>query len=335
MIIACPACATRYVVPDSAIGVEGRTVRCAKCRHSWFQDGPEPAPAKPAQQEPPQPEKTLPAPTQSVPAQAEAVQTQPAPEPVRAEPPAAAKPPAADQTRVPSPPPVRTAHEDDYRDSVASPPAADDEAPLAASAHQPRGIPPGNTDADEGDAAPNRDEMPAPTVIQAGPTPVAEPDEFGDEISQFDYEPPFRPRRNMMKVWTIAAGLFATVAIGTVGAVSYWGLPDWVPISRPTFALEQPDLVLDFPRDQQERRTLPNGTEYFGASGTVKNVGREMRKVPSILIVLRDERDRIVYSWEIASPKAALAPGETVTINEAVTDIPRAARYVEIGWKPA
>ena len=41
MIIACPACATRYVVPDSAIGAEGRTVRCAKCRHSWFQDGPE------------------------------------------------------------------------------------------------------------------------------------------------------------------------------------------------------------------------------------------------------------------------------------------------------
>ena len=41
MIIQCPACATRYVVPDTAIGVEGRTVRCAKCRHSWFQDGPE------------------------------------------------------------------------------------------------------------------------------------------------------------------------------------------------------------------------------------------------------------------------------------------------------
>ena len=41
MIIACPACNTRYVVPDSAIGAEGRTVRCAKCKHSWFQDGPD------------------------------------------------------------------------------------------------------------------------------------------------------------------------------------------------------------------------------------------------------------------------------------------------------
>ncbi|MFN6934918.1 MAG: zinc-ribbon domain-containing protein [Tsuneonella sp.] len=283
MIIACPACATRYVVPDSAIGAEGRTVRCAKCRHSWFQDGPEIA----------------------VPPASDAAAAAAPPPPAPAE--SAAQTPVAEPGPEPSP-----AHEDEGFAEPDSEPVADAE-PVYDQTY---------------------DEPAAPTVIEAAPAPVAQPDDYGEEVSQFDYEPPFRPRRNMTKVWTIAAGVFAALALGTVGAVSYWGLPDWVPISRPTFALEQPDLVMDFPKAQQERRTLPNGTEYFGASGTVKNVGRETRTVPSILIVLSDERDRIVYSWEIASPKAQLAPGETVTINEAVTDIPKSARYVAIGWKP-
>ncbi|MGX7950954.1 zinc-ribbon domain-containing protein [Tsuneonella sp. HG249] len=284
MIIACPACATRYVVPDSAIGAEGRTVRCAKCRHSWFQDGPAFELPEPA---------------------VEAPETQPEPPAVGTEP------------EVPS---VETA--------THQPPAADRtfEDPAANVAKEPAPEPP---------PPPAFEEPPVPTVIEAAPAPYAEPDDYGQEVSQFDYEPPFRPRRNMMKVWTAAAALFAVLAIGTVGAVSYWGLPDWVPLSRPTFALGQPDLVLDFPPGQQERRTLPNGTEYFGASGTVKNVGRETRTVPAILIVLRDARERIVYSWEIAPPKPSLAPGETVTINEAIADVPRSAKIVEIGWKPA
>ena len=58
MILTCPSCQSRYVVPDSAIGPAGRKVRCAKCRHSWYQDPPSgaaPAPAPPVYAAPPPP----------------------------------------------------------------------------------------------------------------------------------------------------------------------------------------------------------------------------------------------------------------------------------------
>jgi hypothetical protein len=182
------------------------------------------------------------------------------------------------------------------------------------------------------------DPVPPPEILTGEhlpQPPIAEYDGVAeDDYSQFDPEPPFRPRRNILKLWTYAAAIFALFAIGTVLGVSYWGLPDWVPVSRPTFGLGQSDLVLDFPPGKQDRRQLPNGTEFFGASGTVTNVGQTTRSLPPILIVLRDERDRIVYSWEVAPPQRTLAPGESVTINQAVPDVPKAAKFAEIGWKP-
>ncbi len=39
MLIACPHCRTQFQVAASAIG-DGRTVRCARCRESWFAEPP-------------------------------------------------------------------------------------------------------------------------------------------------------------------------------------------------------------------------------------------------------------------------------------------------------
>ncbi|WP_095012586.1 MJ0042-type zinc finger domain-containing protein [Tsuneonella mangrovi] len=308
MIIACPACATRYVVPDTAIGIEGRTVRCAKCRTSWFQEGPQLA-AEPA----------------AAPPTASAAAPDQAPEAQSAE----TEAETAVTEREPEP-------QSDAGSDAETDPAEKPATGFSVRSDEPhvesRSEPP------EEEVAPPPPEFAAPatpTVVEASTAP--DPDAYAEaeEVSQFDYEPPFRRRRNALKLWTAAAAVFAVCAIGTVGAVSYWGLPDWVPVSRPTFAMGKPDLVLDFPASKQERRVLPNGTEFFGASGTVKNIGRTTVSVPSILIVLRDARDRIVYSWEVPPPKKSLAPGESVAINEAVTDIPKSAKFAEIGWKPS
>lgn len=172
----------------------------------------------------------------------------------------------------------------------------------------------------------------AATVARGeGGRPDAEEDEAP---SPFGHEPPFRPRRNKAKLWTIGAMAFALVAAGLIGAATWFGLPDWVPLSRPTFGTGEPDLELSFPRARQDRRTLPNGTEYFGASGTVTNVGKQVVRVPAMLIVLRDGANKIVYRCDVAAPAKALSPGESVSINQACLDVPKAAKVAEFGWKP-
>jgi len=40
MIVSCPSCATRYLIDPTALGGEGRTVRCAKCSHTWREQPP-------------------------------------------------------------------------------------------------------------------------------------------------------------------------------------------------------------------------------------------------------------------------------------------------------
>lgn len=310
MIIACPACATRYAVPDSAIGVDGRTVRCAKCKHSWFQDGPEMAePIAAAYADRP------PAPTARA---AEPVRRRQAEPEKRVEPePAEASAPVAVPQRVPAPAaPVEEAR----REPV--PPAWSDE------------------DDDEGQeptvaAAPLASgEIPAPVdwaVEEPAPEPAYDGEE--DQYSQFDHGPPFRPRRNWLRWLTWSAGAFAALALAAVVAMSYLGTPSWLPIEKPLFGAD-PGLTVEFPPSEQERRTLPNGAEFFGARVVVKNPARETKRVPPLLIVLRDARERVVYSWELVPPQRTLAPGEAMTINEAVTDVPKSAVYADIGWAP-
>lgn len=432
MIIACPECDTRYAVPDEAIGLEGRTVRCAKCKHNWFQEGPELEGASPPIEPAPTPPPPPPSPPPAEPDEGEG---KPLVEPSESGEPDDEISDPVDEAEEAAQSSAETDAETDQTDANAVAPdlpEASSDDPAEAEMSEPHGeadeelsepdivdedsaapqpsidhwrsdsepepapsvnpvtgetieeeaegepLPPPNfsenapddSGADSGDDLNgdlNRDgddeSAPVPNVNYSDDFADGEPpedpqfdepepsafvqSEFDrgsalddryadtDEVSQFDYEPPFRPRRNPLKMWTAAASVFAIVALALVAAVSYYGVPSWLPVKQPTWAVAQPELELDFPADQLDRRTLPNGTEYFGVSGTVTNTGQETTTVPSILIVLSDERDKPVFDWEIVPPKTELAPGETITITEAMTDIPRSAEKVAIGWKPS
>ena len=65
----------------------------------------------------------------------------------------------------------------------------------------------------------------------------------------------------------------------------------------------------------------PAGTHVVA---TVRNA------LPDSTVTVHGLHTRPATAWGTTR----LAPGESMTINEAVTDVPKSARFAEIGWKP-
>jgi predicted Zn finger-like uncharacterized protein len=242
MILSCPECRTRYVVPDSAVGPEGRQVRCAACRHSWFQEGP------PLER--------------------------------------------AEATHVPA---------------AASPP------------QQPSPLP-------EPPVMPAQQPQPAPALA------------VEDDFDAFAHEPPFRPRRNPARRWTIAAIAIALLLVGAIGALQWFGTPNIVPRTLARFGLPGGEidvpLLLEVPR-KPERRELPSGNELFALSGRIVNPTGQQQRVPDILAELRDAQGRVVYSWTISPPQRTIGANARMAFDSAEIDVPKGSKNLNLSFAGA
>lgn len=165
------------------------------------------------------------------------------------------------------------------------------------------------------------DAPPAP----AGASPVYGND--GLPQSRFAHEPPFKPRRNPAKLWTMAAVAFALIIAAAAGAFWYYGFP----ATGLMMTADEPDLQIVLNEDLRLNERA-DGTPYFIASGSIVNPSSSTQDVPELLVTLKDAGGRPVYSWKMRPRVRSLAPGAKVDFSEAKLDVPLTAKQISVGW---
>jgi hypothetical protein len=154
--------------------------------------------------------------------------------------------------------------------------------------------------------------------------PAAEPENY----DAFAHEPPFRPRRNPARMWTMIAIIAAALMLAATAAVYSFGLPELgVDIALPGRGATP--LKLEF---QAENRTLASGNALLTVTGRITNPTQTVQRVPQLRAEVRDAAGKTVYSWAISPPVSELQPGQSAKIDNAQIDVPANATKLHIGF---
>ena len=83
-----------------------------------------------------------------------------------------------------------------------------------------------------------------------------------------------------------------------------------------------------------ERIQLASGNELLTVAGRVINPTTETHPVPPIYAQIRNHAGKVIYSWTIAPPAPALAPGASASFNSAEVNVPAGGEDLTISFGP-
>jgi len=307
MLIVCPSCATSYMIEPASVGSGGRTVRCARCRTTWFAGGP----------------KTVPDVTafvDNVIAEAEAQST------------AAPAPPAPDD---------RPTAANDFG-AESSEPAP--EPPKTISGIE-AGSPPAVPAAPHTDLVPYEENAPEPVAITDAPSlvpPIEQapfPTATSADFESEDIES-FAARRERLKArrqhvrsssrWTAVILVLFAFNVALIGARGE--VVRYLPQTASLFAaiglpVNLRNLKFENVRISKETQ---DGANFLVIEGTIVSASNKPAEVPRLRFAARNATGQEVYTWTALPARSILGPGESLEFSSRLAAPPADANDVMV-----
>jgi hypothetical protein len=176
---------------------------------------------------------------------------------------------------------------------------------------------------------------PAPRAAPAAPPRSSAADLLGaapaqENYDSFDPEPPFRPRRNPAKMWTLVAIVAALLMLAATAALWWFGVPRFGGSFAMIGTTAGSPLLIE--NQRVERDPLDSGNELLTVTGQIVNPTDAVQAVPQIRAQLQDAGGHTVYSWAISPPVSELQPHQNATFNSAEVDLPKGATRVHLDF---
>jgi predicted Zn finger-like uncharacterized protein len=337
MLIVCPNCATSYEVEPPALGPEGRSVRCARCKQVWFAAVPRPVLALVGaddfdliDSEPGIPATDAPSPPPEEPgAERDNFRAEMPPEQPQAvdeEEPASADEPVPEENPNPAPASIdgidlgglsadieaeraqQTAEADGVLAEVVSETTVDEAPPLVPAIDPPQ-----------------QDRQP----------PLAEDKDDPEAIEAFAAERERRQALRKSRRWPIQGLTAALIALVALNAGLVIWRNDIVRLAPQTASIYAATgmpvnlrgLAFENIRTSKE---MQDGVAVLVVEGSIVNVTGKAVEVPRLRLAIRNDSKNEIYTWTTLPPRSILGPAEELPFRSRLASPPAESRDVAL-----